>query len=192
MVAVAARQWWVLALQGILGILFGVVAIAFPDIALVTLALLFAAWAFVSGVSQLAEGWRVAEARGRSWPFAVAGIVSVLAGIIAAIVPGITILGIVLVLGSWLVIQGVMEVYAAWQIRREVTGEWVLALFGILRIVVGAIVLGMPIIGAILTVALLATWSIIGGVAALLLGFRLRQFSTGRAGTNQTAAAGHA
>jgi uncharacterized membrane protein HdeD (DUF308 family) len=192
MVAVAARQWWVLALQGILGILFGVIAIALPDVALATIALLFAAWAIVSGISQLAEGWRVAEARGRSWPFAVGGIVSLVAGIIAAIVPGITILGIVLVLGAWLVIQGAMEVYAAWRIRREITGEWILALFGIVRVVLGVIILAMPIVGVVFTVALLATWSIVGGVAALLLGYRLRQFSVGRTGTNRTAAAGHA
>lgn len=192
MLAVAARQWWVLVLQGILGIVFGVLAIAFPDIALVTLAYLFAAWAIVAGATQLVEGWRVAEARGRSWPFALMGVVSIVAGLVAAVVPGITILGLVLLLGSWLVIQGVMEVYTAWRIRREVTGEWLLALGGILRIVVGAIVLFMPVIGAALTVALVATWSIIAGVTALLLGFRLRQFRAGPTGSDRAAMAGGA
>jgi uncharacterized membrane protein HdeD (DUF308 family) len=192
MLAVAARQWWVLVLQGILGILFGVLAIAFPDIALVTLAYLFAAWAILAGASQLVEGWRVAEARGRSWPFALMGVVSIVAGLLAAFVPAITILGLVLLLGSWLVVQGVMEVYTAWRIRREVTGEWLLALGGILRIVVGAIVLFMPVIGAVLTVALIATWSIIAGVTALLLGFRLRQFRERSTGSDRTAMAGGA
>ena len=193
MLAVAARQWWVLVLQGILGILFGVLAIVFPDIALVTLAYLFAAWAIVAGASQLVEGWRVAEARGRSWPFALMGVVSIVAGLLAALVPGITILGLVLLLGSWLVIQGAMEVYTAWRIRREVTGEWLIALGGIARIVIGGIVLFMPVIGAVLTVALIATWSIIAGVAALLLGFRLRQFRGGSAtGSDRTAMAGGA
>ena len=70
MLADAARQWWVLVLQGVLGILFGILAIAFPDITLVTLAYLFAGWAIVAGTAQILEGWRVAEARGRSWPFA--------------------------------------------------------------------------------------------------------------------------
>ena len=185
MLAVAARQWWVLVLQGILGIVFGIVAIALPGIALITIAYLFGAWAIVSGLTQLSEGVRVAEARGRSWPFAVTGVVSIVAGIIAAFVPGITILGLALVLGWWLVIQGAMEVYTAWRIRREVTGEWVLALIGIARVVVGGIVLIMPVVGVILTLAAVAAWSIIGGIAALLLGLRLRQFrdratSTGR------------
>jgi uncharacterized membrane protein HdeD (DUF308 family) len=174
--AAAARQWWVLVLQGILGIVFGILAILFPGIALITLAYVFAAWAVVTGVSHLIEGWRVAEHRGRSWPFAVMGVIGIVAGVLAALIPGITILGLVILLGAWLVTQGAMEVYTAWRIRREVTGEWILALIGVLRVIVGLIVLAMPVIGALLTVTLMAVWAIVGGVAALSLGFRLRRF----------------
>ena len=187
MLAVASRQWWVLVVQGVLGILFGVLAIAFPGIALLTLAYLFAAWALITGASQIGEGWRVAETRGRSWPFAVMGVVSIAAGILAALIPGITIYGLVVLLGAWFVVQGVMEVYAAWRIRAEVTGEWILALVGILTLIVGVIVLALPVVGAVLTVALVATWSIIGGIAAVALGLRLRQFRSRVTGTDQTA-----
>jgi uncharacterized membrane protein HdeD (DUF308 family) len=176
MVAVAARQWWVLVLQGVLGIVFGAIAIVLPDIALVTLAYLFAIWAIVAGLTQISVGWRVAEHRGRAWPFAVTGVISVIAGLLAAFIPGPTVLFLILLLGWWLVFQGVMEVYAAWRIRKEVTGEWLLALAGVARLVVGLIVLAMPVVGAILTVALMATFSIIGGITALLVGLRLRQF----------------
>jgi uncharacterized membrane protein HdeD (DUF308 family) len=191
MIAVAARLWWVLVLQGILGIVFGILAILFPDLALVTLAYFFAAWAIVTGVSHLAEGMRVAEARGRSWPFAVTGVISIAAGIIAAFLPGITILGLVLLLGAWLVTQGVMEIYTAWRIRREVTGEWILALVGILRTFVGLVVLALPIVGALITVTLLAVYSIVAGVTALALGWRLRGLRSDRTGsTGQAVSAG--
>ncbi len=176
MLAIAARQWWVLILQGVLGIAVGILAIVYPDLALATIALLFAAWAVVSGASQLAAGWRVAGARGRSWPFLLSGAVSVVAGALAVLNPTITILYLILLLGAWILISGVMEVYTAWKIREEVTGEWVLALAGILRIVVGVIILAMPIVGAILSAALFATWAILSGAAALFLGFRLRQY----------------
>ena len=83
MLAVAARQWWVLLLQGVLGVAVGILAIIYPDIALGTIALLFAAWAIVSGVAQLAAGWRVAEVRGTSWPFLISGSVSAIAGVLA-------------------------------------------------------------------------------------------------------------
>ena len=137
MLTVAARHWWVLLLQGVLGIVFGVIAILVPGIALLTLAYVFAAWALITGVGYLAEGYRVAEHRGRSWPFAVMGVLGVVAGIVAALIPGPTILTLVLLLGAFLVTQGVMELYTAFRIRREVTGEWILALIGILRIVAG-------------------------------------------------------
>jgi len=182
MLAVAARQWWVLVLQGVLGILFGILAILFPTIALTTLAFIFAAWAIVTGVAHLVEGWRVAEHRGRSWPFAAMGVLGIVAGILAALVPGITILGLILLLGSWLVLQGAMEVYTAWRIRQEVTGEWILALIGVLRIVAGLIILAMPIVGAILTVTLIAVWAVLGGIAAISLGLRLRRFLGGATG----------
>lgn len=176
MLAIAARQWWVLLLQGILGVVVGIVAIVYPDLALATIALLFAAWAIVSGVSQLATGWRVAETRGKSWPFLIAGAVSVIAGFLALLYPVTTILYLILLLGAWILISGAMEVYTAWRIRNEITGEWILALMGLVRVVVGAIILAMPVVGAILTAALFATWSILSGVAALILGWRLRQF----------------
>ena len=180
MLAVAARQWWVFVLQGILGIAVGILAIVYPELALATLALLFAAWAIVSGVSQLATGWRVAEARGRSWPFLLTGAVSVIAGVLAVLNPDITVLWLILLLGAWMLVSGVMELYTAWRIRDEVTGEWILALGGILRIAVGAIILATPAVGAILTVALFAVWALVSGIAGLFLGLRLRQFG-GRA-----------
>jgi uncharacterized membrane protein HdeD (DUF308 family) len=179
MLHAAARYWWVLVLQGVLGILFGILAIMFPDIALTTLVYIFAAWALIAGVSQVAEGFRVAEARGRSWPFAVSGVISIIAGIVAVIVPGITILGLILVLGYWLVIQGIMEIYAAWRIRKEVTNEWILAVAGAARAVVGVIILAMPFFGAILTVSFLAVSAIFAGLAALSVGWRLRGLGGG-------------
>ena len=109
------------------------------------------------------------------------GVLGIVAGILAALIPGITILGLILLLGWWLVLQGVTEVWTAWMIRREVTGEWLMALIGILRTIAGLIVLAMPVIGAIVTVALLATWAFVGGVVAIALGLRLRGFASGGA-----------
>jgi uncharacterized membrane protein HdeD (DUF308 family) len=180
MLAIAARQWWVLVLQGLLGIAVGILAIVYPDTALATIALLFGAWAIVSGASQLAAGWRVAEARGRSWPFLVAGAVSVIAGVVAVLFPGITLLYLIFLLGAWILVSGVMEVYAAWKIRSEIDNEWWLALIGVLRIAAGAIILYQPIVGAVLTAAIFATWALLSGVGALALGLRLRQLGGGR------------
>jgi uncharacterized membrane protein HdeD (DUF308 family) len=102
------------------------------------------------------------------------GVLAIVAGLVAAFVPGITIFGLVILLGAWLVVQGVMEIYTAWRIRDEVTGEWILALAGGLGVIAGLIVLAMPAVGIVLTVALIATWAIVGGILAIVLGWRLR------------------
>jgi uncharacterized membrane protein HdeD (DUF308 family) len=109
MLATAARQWWVLVLQGVLAIVFGVFALLNPGITIVSLALLFGAWALISGVSEIVEGWRVAEHRGRSWPFALSGIVSIVAGVIAIVLPPAAIGGLLLLLAAWLIVSGISE-----------------------------------------------------------------------------------
>ena len=189
MLATAARQWWVLVLQGILGIAFGVVALLNPGITLVTLALLFGAWALISGISSLAQGWRVAEHRGRSWPFAVSGIVSILAGILAILLPPAAIGGLILFLGAWLVVSGVMEAYAAYEIRREIDNEWMLAFVGILRAALGALILVAPIVGAILVVTTVGWVAIVSGLFAIGLGWRLRRLHESAGGGMRSAAA---
>ena len=181
MLATAVRQWWVLVLQGVLGIAVGVIAIVYPGIALTTLALLYGAWAIVAGVTTLAMGWRVASARGRSWPFLVSGAVSLIAGVVAIVLPGITIITLALLIGAWLVVAGAMEIYAAWRIRDEISNEWLLIALGVLRVAAGALILYMPLIGAVVAIALFATWSILSGAGALVMGWRLRQLGAGLA-----------
>src|SRR5262249_40417000 len=120
MLATAVRQWWVLVLQGVLGVVFGIYALLNPDITIVSLAGVCGGWAMLSGVARIGEGWRGAEPRGRSGPFAVSGVVSVVAGVLAIVFPPAAIGGLTLFLGAWLVVGGVMEAYAAYQIRREI------------------------------------------------------------------------
>ena len=174
MLANAARHWWVLVLEGVLGVIFGVLALLLPGVTLLTLAYLFAAWAIVSGVAALAEGMRAADQRGRSWPFAVTGVVSIVAGILAALLPGPTIAGLMLFLGAWLVVGGVAQIWAAYQIRQQIENEWMIALFGALRVVAGLVILAFPIVGALLTVAYISWAAIIAGGIAIAMGLRLR------------------
>jgi uncharacterized membrane protein HdeD (DUF308 family) len=71
-----------------------------------------------------------------------------------------------------------MEIYAAWRIRAEISNEWWLIALGAVRVAAGALILYQPIIGAAVTVALFATWSILSGAGALVLGWRLRQLGS--------------
>ena len=74
-----------------------------------------------------------------------------------------------------MVVTGVLEVAAAFILRRELRGEWLLALAGVLSVVFGVFLAVRPGEGAIAIVSVIGVFAILFGVALLVLGFRLRR-----------------
>ncbi|HEY4386004.1 MAG TPA: DUF308 domain-containing protein, partial [Ktedonobacteraceae bacterium] len=101
-----------LLFRGVIAILFGILAIVWPGITLAILILLFGAYAIIDGIFDI-----VAAARGSAFQsrelLLVEGIVSVVAGVIALVWPGITALIFLYLLAAWAVVTGVMEIVAA-------------------------------------------------------------------------------
>ena len=175
---VVARNWWALALRGVLGMVFGVFTFVAPAAALAALVLLFGAYALVDGIFNL-----IAAIRGRGgvqpwWALVLEGIVSIVAGVITFIVPGLTALTLVYVIAAWAILTGVLEIVAAVRLRRELTGEWRLVLSGVLSIVFGVLVMLAPGAGALAMVLLIGAYSIVFGALLLALAQRLRRLST--------------
>jgi uncharacterized membrane protein HdeD (DUF308 family) len=162
-----------LALRGILAIAFGVAALAWPGLTLVVLVALFGAYAIVDGVIAILAVMRHKE-RGRWWVVLVEGILGVAAGLVALAVPGITAVTLVLIIGAWAILTGIMEIAAAVRLRREMEDEWLLGLAGILSVVFGAAIVVFPGAGAIALVTVIGAFSIVFGLAMLFLGLRLR------------------
>jgi uncharacterized membrane protein HdeD (DUF308 family) len=182
MLAPASRQWWAFVLQGILGIVFGILVLAFPGAAVLTLVALFAAWAIVSGVGAIAQGLREGQL-GRSWPHFLMGAVAVVAGILAVLLPASTLLGLILFVGAWQVVTGLTEIYVAYRIRREIENEWLLAAAGVLRAILGVVFLAMPALGLVVTLVIIAANAVAFGILAIVIGLRLRSL-----GDRQTSA----
>src|SRR5262245_32150944 len=124
MVDTLSRHWWTLVLRGIFAIIFGILAFVWPGITIVTLVLLFGAYAIVDGIFAL-----IAAVRGGTphrWLLALEGVFSLLAGIIAFAMPELAALSLVLIIGFWAIVTGVMEVVQAIRLRKEIEGEWML------------------------------------------------------------------
>lgn len=181
MIESLARNWWAVGIRGIAAIIFGVLAFIWPDITLIALALLFGAYALVDGVLSLVAAIRGVPrvAQGR-WLLALEGILGIAAGILAFIWPDITALVLLLLIGAWAIVTGVLEIIAAVRLRREIEGEWVLALAGLASIVFGALVFINPSAGALAVVWLIGAYAIIFGIALLVLAWRLRAVWEGR------------
>ena len=121
-----------------LAVVFGVVAWIWPDITVRALVLLFGFYALVDGLLALAAlvvgGQLVRDRRG--W-LLVEGIAGIAAGIVSFVWPGITALVLLYLIAAWAIATGVLEVVVAVWLRRELRGEWLLALVGVLSVLFG-------------------------------------------------------
>jgi uncharacterized membrane protein HdeD (DUF308 family) len=189
MFTLVTRNWWVIAIRGVSAIAFGVLAIAWPQLTIVTLVLLFGVYALIDGVSSLVAVIRGdPETRGRGLWFALMGVVGILAGIYAFLFPGLTTIALLYVVAAWAIVTGVLQVMAAVWLRREIEGEWLLALGGLLSVVFGLLLVIAPGAGIMSLLFVLAIWAIIFGVS--LLGVALRMRSLQRTDPRSGARAG--
>jgi uncharacterized membrane protein HdeD (DUF308 family) len=166
--------WWATAMRGLMGILFGVLALAWPGLTLVTLVILFAAWALLVGIASVAGALRHGRGGDEWWGALLLGVVSIGAGIVAALHPALTALVLVLVMGANALVVGVIDILAAIRLRQVVAHEWLLAVAGLVSVVFGACVFLFPGAGALALVWMISLYAIVSGALLLALALRMR------------------
>jgi uncharacterized membrane protein HdeD (DUF308 family) len=168
-----SRLWWMVALRGLLLLLFGLAAVFWPGVTLTVLVLWIGAGFLVNGLFALVAAVAGRDVEGRGF-LLVEGVLGILAGIVTFVYPGITQIVLLWVLAAWAIFSGIAQIAAAIQFRKVIRGEWLLGLAGALAVLFGMLLVARPAVG-LLTVALLIGWfAILYGAALLALGFRLR------------------
>jgi len=168
-----SRYWWMIALRGLLLLLFGLAAIAWPGVTLTVLVLWIGAGFMVNGAFVLGAAIVGRDVQGRGW-LLLDGLLGIGAGILTFLYPGITGLVLLWLVAGWAILSGGLQIAAAVQFRKVIRGEWMLGLAGALAIVFGVLLIARPGVG-LLTLALLIGWfALFYGVLLIALGFRLR------------------
>ena len=171
--AVLARNWWAIALRGVAAIIFGLIALFLPGVTMLSLVLVFAAYIIVDGVMGIVSAVRAAR-QGEAWTLlAFAGVVSIIAGILALAWPQITVLVFVAIVAVSEIVNGGLMMSAAFQLERN-HGRWWLAIGGLLSVIFGVILIIAPLIGALVLTWWLGIYASGLGVALLILAFKLR------------------
>jgi uncharacterized membrane protein HdeD (DUF308 family) len=177
MVAVLARNWGLVAFRGVVALAFGLLTIARPGITLAALIILFGAYALVDGVFSV---WAaLANRRGEPhWvALLLAGLAGIAIGVLTFLMPGITALILLYFIATWAIIRGAAEIAMAIQLRKVLTGEWLLALAGIVSVLFGVFLVMFPGPGALAVVLWIGIWAAVLGVVVIALAFRLRQWN---------------
>ncbi len=170
MLALLSRRWWWILVRGLAAILFGIAAFAWPGLTIWALVILFAGYAIVDGASMIVFGRRL----GNWFWYALAGLASMAAGVVAIAWPGITAMALLWVIAAWAILSGIFQIMAGMEIRKEVEGEWVLYVGGALAILFGLILFFRPGAGALSVIWLIGTFMILFGILQVVLAFKLK------------------
>ncbi|HZZ48374.1 MAG TPA: HdeD family acid-resistance protein [Pseudonocardia sp.] len=172
--SVATAMWWLVLLRGIFMVIFGVVALMSPGIALLTLVWLFGFYAILDGVAAIGIGVRTRGEPHWVWTI-VQGVVSVLAGVIALIWPGVTAIALLFVVAVWAIMLGIGEIGGAFASRKRGSTSWAWTLaVGVLNVVFGVLLLIWPASGILTLIWLVGIFTLVGGLGLIVLAFRVR------------------
>ena len=171
--AALSRHWWVIALRGVIAVLFGLIALTAPGAALLSLALLLGAYLLVDGVAELYVTWRAAQAQAPWGALLGEAVLSIIMGLIALVMPAAAVFAFVILLSIWALITGVLELVAAFRLHSS-HGRWWLVFGGIVSIVWGLLLAAAPVVGAVVVAWWLGIYAIFFGGSLLVLAWRLR------------------
>lgn len=169
-----ARNWWALALRGVLAVLFGLIAFALPGVTLTVLVLFFAGYLFADGIFALIAGLRAAERHERWGALALEGVLDLIAGALIVLWPGMTLLAFIYLAAFWAIVSGIALLAAAFRLHRQ-HGEWMMILAGVLSVAWGVLVALFPIAGILVWAWWIGAYALVFGIAMLVLAFRLRR-----------------
>jgi uncharacterized membrane protein HdeD (DUF308 family) len=167
------RAWGLVVLRGAMAFLFGLFALIWPEITVLAFALLFGVYALADGIGLLVDAFRNPHRSNRGMRI-LGGVLGVLAGLIAIIWPGLTVAALAIIVGVWAVVTGVTEIVVAIRLRKQIEGELMLGLAGLLSTVLGILVLAWPLAGAVTIASIIGIFALVYGVVLIGLGLRLR------------------
>ncbi|MEQ1744161.1 MAG: DUF308 domain-containing protein [Saprospiraceae bacterium] len=177
MLQILAKQWWVVALRG-------VVALAFAAAVFLGRGFSYETFVGVIGLFLLADGHLAAYSgwalRGRDhdwWVAFLEGALGIGLGAAALLTPEITADRLLLYLALWCLLTGAFEIILAFRVRKEITNEWLLALAGIVSMAVGVLIVFQPNIGGFSLTGWFGLYALFFGLLMAGLGIRLRRWS---------------
>jgi uncharacterized membrane protein HdeD (DUF308 family) len=164
-------SWWVLVLRGVVAILFAVCAFVWPGLTISALVILFGAFALVDGVFAVVTG-----VRARWWSVLIFGLLGIAVGVLTFLRPNVTALALLLTIGVWAIVRGVLEIAAAIQLRKVMSNGW-LILSGLVSLLFGVLVVAVPRAGALSLLWAIAIYLFFIGVLTIALAFQLRSWA---------------
>lgn len=172
----AQTAWPWLLVQGVLAVILGIIALAQPGATLITLAIFFGIWMIVDGIGLVIQA--IADSAGDTIDRVLIGLFGVLGIVVGGIVawnPFTGVEALALLVAVWFIVAGIREIVFAARIRKEIEGEWVLIVGGVLSVIFGILALVMPVLALGAFIYLVAIGALVFGIFLILAAIRIRK-----------------
>jgi uncharacterized membrane protein HdeD (DUF308 family) len=181
-VAQVAKNWWLFLILGVVTVIAGILAIVYPDLTLLALGIFAGVSLLMIGIMEIVEA--LAGSPDSRALTAIVGVLSLLAGLVCLRRPGESLLAVIIVLGFWLVIEGIVRFVRAFSSLED---RALLLGLAILDVILGILILALPELSLVTLAILFAISLLARGVFAIITAFRLRGLGHGEPGAAATA-----
>jgi uncharacterized membrane protein HdeD (DUF308 family) len=167
-----------LILRGVLALIVGIIALAWPAVTILALVILFAVYAFIDAGL---EGMR-AFSSGKAGPVIghlLLALIDLAAGVVALVWPSPTALVLTLVVGIWAIFGGFLEIFAGFGNGETAGTRALFILTGLIWVAFGAVILGRPDIGAVTLALVFGFFNVFSGATLITQGIEIRRTGKG-------------
>ena len=175
MLALLSRYWWVLVIRGVMAIALGIFAFVWPLQTIGALVLVFGVTALVDGAFAVLASIAGHRLTSYWWVLLLQGLLGIGVGAVTLFNPAITAVALLIYIAMWAIGMGVLQVVTAVRLRHDISGEWWLALGGIVGIAAGILLIANPAAGALAVLWLIGSFALLWGVMLLMGGFDVRR-----------------
>ena len=163
-----------LILLGILAVIVGIIAIAWPGVTILALVILFAIYAFMDAGLQAARAFSSRTA-GPVFGHLLLGLIDLAAGVIALVWPAPTAFVLVIVVAAWALVGGLAEIFAGFGSGETAGTRAMFIVSGLVSVAFGVVLFARPNVGAITLALLFGLYFMIYGFSQIAAGVQVRQ-----------------
>ena len=169
------RPWWELVLRGLFIMIFGIIAIAWPEISLWALILVFGVFIFVEGLFQMVAAFSVKK-EDPNWSLMfISGLFSFIIGLLAISWPGVTAVVLLWLIGAWAIVVGITQIAYSGQAKQDGgVRRGLMVVGGLIAIMFGFMAFLWPGATAITLILIVGFFAIFYGIQLMVVGFMSR------------------
>src|SRR5215469_7120598 len=159
---------------GVLAVIVGIIAIAWPGVTILALVILFAIYAFMDAGLQTMRAFS-SHSAGPVLGHLLLALIGLAAGVFAIAWPAPTAFVLVIVVAAWALFGGFAEIFAAFQTGESAGLRALLIVSGLVSVLFGVLLFSRPGVGAVTLALLLGLYALIYGFSQITAGVQMRQ-----------------